>query len=217
MVDVSNQLVVAILTRAPSAGGKSRLFTAIGRPPDPELLRALLLDTLDAVRAHGTIQVVCYTPATAEAELRAIVPADAGLLPQREGDLGQRMRGVFEDLLQLGARAVLVLGSDVPLVPSATIARANDILSERCEAVVIGPATDGGYYVIGATYVPSPLFDDVTWGGADVFAQTSERAEKHGIPLIMMPPLADVDTVEDLHRAASAGATRTRRWVTTNL
>src|SRR5687768_14234144 len=124
MVDVQGQAVVALLTRAPSAGGKTRLFAEIGCAPDAEVLTALLLDTLDAARCPGVTRVVCFTPREAEAELRAIVPADVMLLPQRGEDLGVRMRHAFDDLLARGATSVVLIGSDVPGLDTTVIEKA---------------------------------------------------------------------------------------------
>jgi sulfoxide reductase heme-binding subunit YedZ len=180
------------------------------------LLGALLLDTLDAVRLPGVVRVVCHTPASATPELRALLPPDVGLAAQRGEDLGERMGGAFDDLLARGAAAVVLIGSDLPSLDSVLVTRALVILSERPDTVVLGPAADGGYYLIAATRTPEPLLTGVEWGTASVFAETAARARATGIRLEVLPEATDVDTMDDLRRVAlaSGGAARTRAWWT---
>jgi len=215
MVDVQDEAVAAILTRAPSAGGKSRLFQALGLVPDVDLLTALFLDTLDNVIASSVTPVVCYTPASAEEELRTLVPRGTRLLPQREGDLGARMRAAFDDLFSGGARAVVLVGSDLPLLDPDSVSRTMERLTEHPRRVILGPSRDGGYYLIGATRTPVGLFDGITWSTPSVFADTLRRADEHRIELNLLPLAADVDTAEDL-RAVIDGdrsrGVRTRAW-----
>lgn len=218
VVDVSNRDVVAILTRAPSAGGKTRLFEALGRPCDPALLRALLLDTIDGAFIPGTIRVVAFTPASAETEMRTIVPDDVVLLPQREGDLGVRMRGVFEALLGRGARAVVLVGSDLPaLTPVAVNGALASLGTER--TLVLGPAVDGGYYLIGARRVPAEVFEGMPWGTPGVLQATVAMAAAGGWQVVLTDPLEDVDTVAALRAVADLGdgAERTRGWIVRHL
>ena len=161
MVDVAGQAVVAILTRAPSAGGKSRLFAALGRPPDPDLLGALLLDTLDGIAAAAAARVVCFTPDDAAPEMRALAPPEVQLLPQGDGDLGARMSRAFERLFAGGASPIVLVGSDLPLIDAAAVGDAFARLRADPGAVVLGPAADGGYYLVGATRLHPALFDGI--------------------------------------------------------
>lgn len=226
MVDVAGADVVAILTRAPSAGGKSRLFAALGRAPDPGLLEALLLDTLDGAGRPGVVRVVAVAPASACDEIRALAPADVGVLPQPAGSLGDRMRGVMEALLARGARAVVLMGSDLPDIAPRLIDAAFAALDRDPQALVIGPAADGGYYLLGATRTPD-VFDGIAWGGPDVLATTLNAAAGAGLRVHLLDPWRDVDTVEELIRlvsspvppgappagpAGASAAGRTRRW-----
>jgi len=214
MVDVSDAHVVAVMSRAPSSGGKTRLFESIGRPPDPELLRALLLDTLDGIAVSGVIPVIAYTPTTAEQEMRALAPAGIGLMSQREGDLGARMRAVFDDLFARRAKAVIVVGSDLPTLAPETIERTIALLREPGKRVILGPAADGGYYLVAARRTPSNLFADIEWGTADVLNQSVAAAEAGGWEVVLLPKAHDVDTLDELREVATraVGARRTRAW-----
>ena len=212
MVDVSGARVLAVLTRAPSSGGKSRLFAALACAPDPALISALLLDTLDAAHVAGVQRVVVVAPATECDEVAALVPADVIVIPQAEGDLGQRMRAAMASLLAGGAAAVAIIGSDVPEVRAATIASAFDTLARDPASLVLGPAADGGYYLIASTGLP-PVFDGIEWGSARVLEQTVAAAVGAGLRVSLLDVAADVDTPADLRRVAQSGAApRTAAW-----
>jgi rSAM/selenodomain-associated transferase 1 len=222
MVDLANAACTAILTRAPSTGGKTRLFAQLARDRDPALLTSLLLDTIDASRAPGVRQGVCVEPASACAELRALLPPELFVVPQRPGTLGERMRGAFADLFAAGAAACALIGSDLPQVDARQVAQAFRWLAEDPHLLVLGPATDGGYYLIAATCV-HPVFDDIPWGSAGVLARTIEAAHDARVAVRLLDPSSDVDTRDDLQRIVDAGsgvaestARRTRAWALAN-
>lgn len=213
MVGVQAARIVAVLTRAPSSGGKSRLFAALGRPPDPGLLTALLLDTLDGAAAPGTRRVVAVTPASACDEIAAIIPPDVKVGAQPQGDLGERMRATMAYLLTEGASAVAVVGSDLPELTPALIGAAFAALAGDPLALVLGPATDGGYYLVAATRVPD-VFAGIEWGSPRVLAQTLDAAGAAGQRVIQLDTLGDIDTLEDLQRVKrSHPDSRTGRWL----
>jgi rSAM/selenodomain-associated transferase 1 len=209
MVDLAGAAVVAILTRAPSAGGKTRLFQSLGCAPDPALTAALLLDTADATAAPGVHRVVFTEPADACHEVHMLLP-EVEVLPQSPGTLGDRMAAAFRALFARGAFAVVLIGSDLPDLPEEVVAAAFDWLRRDPATVVLGPARDGGYYLIGATAVP-PLFDGIDWGGTSVFAQTVDLAFRRGLRVRRLPVVGDVDTMDELRRVT---ARRTREWWT---
>jgi rSAM/selenodomain-associated transferase 1 len=213
VVDVAGAQIVAVLTRAPSRGGKSRLFAGLGIAPDAALLTALLLDTLDATTAAaGTVpelrRVVAVEPPDACGDVAALVGADVDVMPQAAGTLGDRMHALMHALFARGAHAVVIIGSDLPDLPAETIARAFTLLADR-DTLVIGPATDGGYYLIGATRVPA-VWDGMMWGTPSVLSQTLEAAAHDGLRVALLDPLSDVDTLADLRRVTAA---RTREWI----
>jgi uncharacterized protein len=213
MVDVEDAAVAAILTRAPSAGGKRRLFRALGRTPDPALLASLLLDTLDGTRVPGVARVIAVEPAGACDEIRALVPRDVHVMPQVTGTLGDRMAAVMGDLFAGGAAAVALIGSDLPQMTPDVIAGAFAALTAQPDALVLGPAFDGGYYLIAATGVPA-VFEGIDWGTDRVLEQTLAAAARRERRVELLGAMADVDTVADL-RAVSGG--RTAEWCRRNL
>jgi glycosyltransferase A (GT-A) superfamily protein (DUF2064 family) len=255
MVDAADAPVLAVLTRAPSSGGKSRLFASLAMPPDPRLLAALLLDTLDGVAVPGVRRVVAVTPGSACDEIRALLgrlkpaptrnespaptrnespaparnesPAptnestgpgatpdvDVKVMAQPEGDLGQRMRATMTALFARGAPAVALIGSDVPHITAATIAEAFALVGRDPDALVLGPAADGGYYLVAAQRMPD-VFSGIEWGSGQVLAQTERAAAARQFRVHHLATVADVDTADDLYRAARSGrAPRTAAWL----
>ena len=203
---------VAILTRAPDSAGKTRLFAALGRVPDATLLSALLLDTLDACRGTAARCVVAVEPPESSAAVHRLVGEDVELMPQPGGDLGARMSGVMEALLVEGATAVALIGSDLPELTADLLSRAFDALHRDPDAVVLGPAEDGGYYLI-AVRRPAAIFDGIEWGSDRVLAQTRLAAARCRRPVVLLDALADVDTVADLRRVCErVPLSRTAVW-----
>ena len=211
------QAVVALLTRAPSAGGKTRLFRELERACDPVLLLALLLDTLEAVTMTGFPVVVFCEPPDACDDLRRQLPSAIRIEPQAGGDLGERMGAAFDVLMAEGAGRVLVIGSDLPTLWPDLLREADSTLATGAADVVIGPSLDGGYVLLGACRTPWSLFRDIAWSGPDVLALTLETAARAGLRTAVLPATPDVDTLADLRAVANgAGAARTRAWVRAN-
>jgi rSAM/selenodomain-associated transferase 1 len=184
------------------------LFAALDRPPDPALLSALLLDTLDGVSRAGTTRVVLVEPADACAEVRALLPDAVRVMAQADGTLGDRMRTAMQRLFDEGASIVVLVGSDLPDIAPQTIDDAISHLRSDPAALVLGPAHDGGYYLIAATRVPE-VFDGIEWSSSQVLEQTRAAAAKHGVRVHLLGALRDVDTPDDLQQVR---ARRTRSW-----
>jgi hypothetical protein len=212
MVDAADTAVVAVLTRAPSSGGKTRLFASLGLRADAALLGALLLDTLDGAAAPGVRRVVAVTPPEGCDEVRRIV-GGIDVMPQPDGDLGERMRAVMAALFARGAPAVALIGSDLPHITPAIVAEACALAARDPDALVLGPAGDGGYYLIAAQRLPD-VFSGIDWGSARVRLQTEQAAAARGFTVHRLPTMSDVDSVDDLRRAAASGlARRTAAWL----
>jgi rSAM/selenodomain-associated transferase 1 len=211
--------VVAIIARAPSSDGKSRLIRDLGTHDGAGLRLALLRDTLESVSELEAEKAVLYTPPDCEAEIRAVTPFPAVFLPQRGAALGERMRDGARDLLTSGFDAVLLIGSDLPTLPATHVTAAFEMLRRPSEVLVLGPADDGGYYLIGLTESRPELFEGIPWGTPLVLQRTREAADALGIPVELLPRWYDVDSPSDLcrvwHRSDQPdGAARyTRAWL----
>jgi len=208
---------LVVMARAPSdPRGKSRLTRDLGGD-HVQLRRALLQDTLDAAKGAGDADMfIAFEPADAIAEMRGLVGDGARLFPQQGQALGDRMRNAFERLFAAGYSAVVMIGSDLPSLPASHLARALQCVRDRPDAVVLGPASDGGYYLIGLRRLCPALFTSIAWSTADVLTTTTRIAESCGLKVSLVSPWHDVDTVDDLRRVLRDphGATRTRAWVT---
>jgi uncharacterized protein len=139
---------------------------------------------------------VHFTPADAGAAVRRWLGDGPLYLPQRDGDLGDRMRRAFDDAFADGARRVVIIGSDLPDMNAALLRRAFDLLHSH--PVVLGPSTDGGYYLLGMRQPRPELFDDMPWSTERVLDCTLHRLRGSGVTPALLQPLRDVDHASDL-------------------
>jgi uncharacterized protein len=122
-------------------------------------------------------------------------------------------------VLESGAHAVALVGSDLPALRASSVTRALALLREDPQSVILGPAVDGGYYLIAASHVPD-LFENIEWGADLVLEHTRMEAGKAGIRLHLIESTFDIDGVADLvllvrhatHLHAEAIGHRTRQW-----
>jgi rSAM/selenodomain-associated transferase 1 len=211
--------VVGIMARAPSCEGKSRLIRQLNTSDGAGLRTALLRDTLAAVAPIDAEKALLYTPPEGEEEIQRMTPFDAMFLAQRGATLGERMRNGASDLVARGFGRVVLVGADLPTLPAAYIVDALERLRRPLEALVLGPAEDGGYYLIGLTHVRDELFDGIPWGTGDVLRRTREAAAALGLTVELLPIWYDVDRPSDLqrvrHQTAEGypAATHTRAWL----
>lgn len=194
---------LVVFARAPRLGGvKTRLAASVGDAAALDIYRALATAVLDAVRPLSPMVpvVVAYTPDEAGTELRDWLGDDLVYRAQGSGDLGARMARMIDAACTDGAPRVVVIGTDCPGVTAGTVRDALDAL-ERHD-VVIGPAIDGGYYLIGvrAGIVPNALgalFDGIPWSSPVTLHTTLERAREHGLAVALLDEQRDIDTIED--------------------
>jgi rSAM/selenodomain-associated transferase 1 len=211
--------VLAIMARAPSSPGKSRLIRELGTRDGENLRGALLRDTLASVSQLHVEKAVLFTPPERETEIRALTPFPAVFLAQRGATLGDRMYAGMRDLLGFGFEAVVMIGSDLPTLPSVHVSAALDILARRPDALVLGPAEDGGYYLIGVTRSHLQLFERIPWGTSQVLEHTCKAAEALGMTVEKISQWYDVDSLSDLRRlrrgvaGAEGIAHYTRTWL----
>lgn len=220
-----NRIALGVMARAPSDDrGKTRLLRALGTGSDEgtDLRRAILLDTLDAIRPVRLVdRILLFTPADRRREFAGLNPDIAHLAPQRGATLGERLEHGFADLFALGYDAVALVGSDLPTLPVRHVEQGIEALMQHPDAIVLGPAEDGGYYFIALRRAHPELFRDIPWGTSDVLDATREVAAGAGLPVTLMPFWYDVDSRADLDRAlrdgdasspSSASARHLRAW-----
>lgn len=195
--------------------GKTRLIQALGIDDGADLRRAILLDTLEAIRrVRLADRILLFTPDAARGEIAALDADAAHLMPQRGETLSDRLEHGFADLFALGYDAAALIGSDLPTLPVSHVAQGIEALLGHPDPLVLGPADDGGYYFIGLRRPHRELFQGVPWSTAGVLAATRAIAEGEGLPVTLVPAWYDVDTVPDLERAlgAGGGAHHLRAW-----
>lgn len=182
---------IAILAKTPVPGfAKTRLIPAIGAHAAAVLQERLTERAVATARAAalGEVTLWCAPDVTH----RGFRDLGVTLRPQPEGDLGARMLAAF------GARPTLVIGTDCPALTPAHLRDAADALVTH--DVVLIPAEDGGYVLIGARTAHPGLFTDMTWSVPSVLAETRARIAARGVTSRELPPLWDVDTEDDLAR-----------------
>jgi rSAM/selenodomain-associated transferase 1 len=213
------QGVVLVMAKAPVPGTvKTRLADALGADEAAALYRCFLLDTLDLVREVEAARALAYAPASGRAWFAATCP-DFLLLPQGKGDLGARMTAAFAALFARGFGPVVTIGADAPTVPRSYVAAALAMLSAGRADVVLGPAQDGGYYLVGLTAPRPGLFENIAWSSADVLTQSLARVADLGLRVTTLPRWWDVDTPTDLARltltpsAGEGSARHTRAYL----
>jgi rSAM/selenodomain-associated transferase 1 len=134
-----------------------------------------------------------YSPAGAERFFAELLPPQVALLPPREASLGRSLYHAARDLTAAGYGAVCLVNADSPTLPTATIAAAARHLAEPGERVVLGPAADGGYYLIGFKAFHPRLFEEIDWSTEWVLRQTMARARELDLDVVLLPEWYDVD------------------------
>jgi rSAM/selenodomain-associated transferase 1 len=130
------------------------------------------------------------------------LPPSFGMALQSGLDLGERMGRALERALASGAQRVLLIGSDSPALPPEFLRQASDAL--KTADLVLGPSEDGGFYLIGARSFDRAIFEQVEWGGAEVFARTEANIRRCGLTLHTLPRWYDLDEWRDVERMINA-------------
>lgn len=185
-----------LFVKHPVAGRvKTRLAEDLGPELAAEAYAAFVADLVERFRRTGERRVLCYTPAGQEAEqyFQSRAQSDYLLWLQPGVDLGERMARFFREHLRQPADRVVLIGSDSPTLPREYVEQAFALL--QTADCVLGPATDGGYYLIGQRGVCRPIFEDISWSTSEVLAQTICRITAAGASLSLLPPWYDVDAV----------------------
>jgi hypothetical protein len=187
-----------VFLRSPVSGRvKTRIAKVLGDEFTLGLYHAFLAD-LAAVcrRVPARTVAACDGPEGETPEAFSGSPC----LVQRGHDMGERMFNAFADVFAMGFERAALIGSDLPDLPPERILGAFERLADA--DVVLGPAADGGYYLMGCrrNSLLLSLFSGMSWGGASVCADTIRRIEQAGLRPALVEPWRDIDTCEDLKR-----------------
>ena len=187
---------VICFTRVPRPGiTKTRLLPVLTPDRCAGLHRAFLRDLADVYRQLDAHLFIAYAPDPDWESLKSIFP-DAGYLPQKGDDLGERMYRVIRKVLSLGYTSVILTGADLPMMTASHLESGFAALEEK--DIALGPTSDGGYYLIGMKRPCREIFRVEGYGGSNVFENTMKAAEDGGLSVGLALLCDDVDTPEDL-------------------
>jgi len=188
---------VLLFVKYPDKGTvKSRLSTVFGEDTVLLLYEAFVLDVLETVEKGKYRFTIYFHPPSAQEKVASWLGKGHLYMPQNGSDLGERMKNAFASTFSEGFEKVMLIGSDVPDLKKEII---DEAFASDADAV-IGPAADGGYYLIGFqrdTFLPH-IFEGMQWSTASVFERTMELFRKHSCKVHVLPQWRDVDTPEDL-------------------
>jgi rSAM/selenodomain-associated transferase 1 len=192
--------VLGVFAKFPEPGQvKTRLAAETTPAWAAGLALAFLLDTLDRVSAVDVARCLVFSPPGAESAFENYARGRFTLSSQGKGDLGQRLERFFAGRFREGAESVVAIGSDSPTLPCDFLRLAFQELEQQ--DLVLGPATDGGYYLLGCgrADLPARVFENISWGTSEVLNQTISRLEGYSSRLVLLSPWYDVDSLEDCH------------------
>jgi uncharacterized protein len=190
--------MLLVFVKEPRPGAvKSRLAARIGAEPAAAVYRAMADEEIRRTTPRGDEyeRRFLFDPPDSGPRIAEWLPGQI-ILSQGGGDLGERMARAFADAFASGARRAALIGTDVPALSYEDVRDALESLDEH--DVALGPATDGGYYLIALKGPEPELFAGIRWSSGEVLAGTLERAARRGLSVRVLRTLGDVDTVEDL-------------------
>jgi rSAM/selenodomain-associated transferase 1 len=202
---------VGVMAKAPQAGrSKTRLCPPLSGEQAAALSAAFLRDTTEsmaaAARQAAIAPYAAYAPLGTENLLRPCLSEDTELLladgspPMPEGvdGFGRCLLHAIQGMLAAGHAAACVLSSDSPTIPTAFLVQAATLLLAPGDRAVLGPADDGGYYLLGLKAPHAAMFRDIAWSTATVADATRQRAREIGLDLVELDPWYDVDDAASL-------------------
>jgi len=191
--------LILLFVKAPHKGHvKSRLAAVLGQDVSLELYRNFVLDTLAWIDAIGIPFRVCYHPPDRGEAVKNWLGGHLQYMTQEGNDLGERMERAFCRAFSEGASRAILIGSDIPDLPLEILREAVGRLDRT--GAVIGPAKDGGYYLIGFrkdAFFPG-IFRGQEWSTGAVFSRTLHIFEQELREIAVLPAWQDVDTIDDL-------------------
>jgi rSAM/selenodomain-associated transferase 1 len=179
---------------------KSRLAAVIGDDSAVRLYKNLVTKMLSTIKKGTFPFAICFYPKKAEKTIKDWLGCEYRYIPQNGRDLGERMKNSFVEAFKMGSKRVVLIGSDIPDLPLEFMEEAFSSLKKK--DAVIGPAYDGGYYLLGfkdKTFSPR-VFEGMPWGTETVFDKTVQALKRLGQKVHTLPYQRDIDTAEDLKR-----------------
>ncbi|MHC4085397.1 MAG: TIGR04282 family arsenosugar biosynthesis glycosyltransferase [Planctomycetota bacterium] len=199
MINGTTENCVLFFVKHPASGRvKTRLAEQIGRDVATDLYKSFVVDILTTLHSISVNFKIVFYPPDAEKKFQQWLGQEYSYVSQSGMDLGQRMKNAFLQAFNDGFDKVVLIGSDLPDLPAEYLELGFKALETN--DVVLGPSSDGGYYLIGfakEAFLPD-VFEPITWSSADVLEQTLNILKKHEHRVYLLPQWHDVDTLTDL-------------------
>ena len=215
--------VIIMMVKAPLPGfAKTRLTPPLTTVDAAALSLCFVQDVVTSALTVGANLIVAFTPAEGRSVLGAALPQNVLWLQQQGANLGERLDSVINHAAESAFSPIVVLGADSPTIPPSLIENALHVLTTGAAEIVLGPTTDGGYYLIGFRKPDSAVLRNVTWSSPSTFEQTVRNIKQLELSLFTLPQWYDVDTFADLNflanelrtdREAQCRAPHTYRWL----
>jgi rSAM/selenodomain-associated transferase 1 len=201
---------IIVFAKTPRPGRvKTRLCPPLSPEQAAELARAFLLDVLSLCEGlPGYERSLAYSPRGTRGEMAVLAGSGWRLMLQRGRGLGDRLANAFEQTFREAAARVLIVGTDMPHLPVATLREADAALQSA--DMVLGPSEDGGFYLIGLRRWARGLLDEVRWSTEHALADTVARGEDLGLSYELLRRGYDIDEFADLLRLARERRTLSR-------
>ncbi len=188
-----------VFAKLPRAGEvKTRLGQSIGMKEAAEVYKRFAehaFTLADELQSGGVSVYVFYAPGASAEEIRSWVGRPFTFIQQEGATLGERMKSAFERTIQDGFEQTVIIGTDVPELDAPVIHSAFQSLFSS--DVILGPSTDGGYYLLGMKPPAKNMFEGIDWSTEYVFQQTIDKVKTLHLSFATLGELADVDTIED--------------------
>ncbi len=201
----AGRCAIAIMAKAPRLGEvKTRLVPPLSPAQAAALggcfIQDIAANILAASEGAPIDGYVAYSPPGSADVFAPLLPPGLRLLPPRRSGLGASLVDAAEDLLAAGYGAACLVNADSPTLPTPMLVEAATLLAMQGDRVVLGPAEDGGYYLIGLQQPHRRLFEDIAWSTEHVLRQTLDRAAEIGLGSVLLEGWYDVDDVASLRR-----------------
>lgn len=198
-------IAVGLMCKAPRPGhAKTRLGHTIGADAAAALSECFLRDVAKIIESlqpsHNLQGYGLYAPIDAAAEIAALLPCSFRLVPQQGDDFSSIVHGAIASLLERHRAGAILINSDSPTLPPQILAMALEEIRRHEDCIVLGPAFDGGYYLIGLKHAHWELFRDIPWSTNEVARITRDRARELDISTVELPMWYDVDDAADFSR-----------------
>ena len=193
------------MSKHPTVGKvKTRLGESIGHEETAQLYTYFLKDTVEKIKRLGVPFFIYYSPEEKKEEFECLLGNNLTYVPQRGIDLGERLYNGFKKSLRMGHPSAIALASDTPDLPESILVEAGEKLRDFDS--VIGPSSDGGYYLIGLRNhaMIHNLFQGIVWSTETVFTETMKKIETEQISCYILEPWKDIDQADDLKQLLSS-------------